>query len=56
MATVKSDDQGNTWIAKRDRNNAARDDAAAALLLACGGLTRFLKRRRGGFRYVGIAA
>ena len=39
-AYVKSDDQGNTRLAKDGRHNRARDDCAAALLLACGAWDR----------------
>ena len=40
VAYVKSDDQGNTRLAKDGKQNKARDDAAAALLLACGAWER----------------
>ena len=40
VAYVKSDDQGNTRLAKDGKHNKARDDAAAALLLACGAWER----------------
>ena len=40
QAAVKSDDQGNTRLVKRTRNNTARDDVAAALLLAAGAFDR----------------
>lgn len=36
VATVKSDDQGNTRLVKKGSNNQARDDVAAALLLVAG--------------------
>ena len=39
-AYVKSDDQGNTRLAKDGKHNRARDDAAAALLLAAGAFER----------------
>ena len=40
VAYVKSDDQGNTRLAKDGKHNRARDDVAAALLLACGAWER----------------
>ena len=40
VAFVKSDDQGNTRLAKDGKHNRARDDAAAALLLAAGAWAR----------------
>ena len=40
VAYVKSDDQGNTRLAKDGKHNRARDDAAAALLLAAGAFER----------------
>ena len=40
VATVKSDDAGNTRLVKRDKDNKARDDVAAALLLAGGAFQR----------------
>ena len=40
VAHVKNDDQGNTRLAKRDKDNRARDDVAAALLLAAGAFDR----------------
>ena len=40
VATVKSDDQGNTRLVKRDSHGCARDDCAAALVLAAGAHTR----------------
>ena len=40
VAYVKGDDQGNTRLAKRDKDNRARDDVAAALLLAAGAFDR----------------
>ena len=40
MAYIKSDDQGNTRLAKDGKHNKARDDVAAALLLACGAFER----------------
>ena len=46
VATVKSDDQGSTRLAKRDSNNHARDDCAAALVLAAGALSRAPPPRR----------
>ena len=46
VATVKSDDQGSTRLAKRDSNNRARDDCAAALVLAAGALSRAPAPRR----------
>ena len=55
VAQVKSDDQGNTRLAKRGNNNEARDDVAAALVLAAGAHMRTPrpKRRRRRFRVVG---
>ena len=44
-AVVKNDDQGNTRLVKRDRDNTARDDVAVALTLAAGGLSRMPKPR-----------
>ena len=41
-ATVKSDDQGNTRLAKHGHNNTARDDVATALTLAAGEFARRL--------------
>ena len=46
VATVKSDDQGSTRLAKRDSNNHARDDCAAAMVLACGAVSRAPAPRR----------
>ena len=44
-ARVRSDDQGNTRLAKADQhNNSARDDAAAALVLAAGAQARIVPR------------
>jgi len=43
-ATGRSDDEGNTRLAKRRRNDEARDDAGAALPLAVGGPIRLPKR------------
>ena len=40
VASVKSDDQGNTRLIKRTTNNTARDDVAAALVLAAGAFHR----------------
>ena len=40
VAYIKSDDQGNTRLAKDGKQNRARDDAAAALLLAAGAFER----------------
>ena len=40
VAYIKSDDQGNTRLAKDGKHNRARDDCAAALLLACGAWER----------------
>ena len=40
VAFIKSDDQGNTRLAKDGKHNKARDDAAAALLLAAGAWER----------------
>ena len=40
VAFIKSDDQGNTRLAKDGKHNKARDDAAAALLLAAGAFER----------------
>ena len=40
VAVVKSDDQGNTRIAKSGSHNTGRDDAAAALVLAAGAAVR----------------
>ena len=40
VAYIKSDDQGNTRLAKDGKQNRARDDVAAALLLACGAWER----------------
>ena len=40
VAYIKSDDQGNTRLAKDGGHNRARDDVAAALLLACGAWER----------------
>ena len=44
-AVVKNDDQGNTRLVKRDRDNTARDDVAVALTLGAGGLSRMPKPR-----------
>lgn len=44
VATVKSDDAGNTRLIKKGSNNQARDDVAAALLLAVGEHTRQASR------------
>lgn len=44
-AMVKPDDQGNSFLVKRDSNNQARDDVAVALTLAAGALDRMPKRR-----------
>ena len=40
VAFIKSDDQGNTRLAKDGKHNKARDDVAAALLLAAGAFER----------------
>ena len=40
VAYIKSDDQGNTRLAKLGKDNKARDDVAAALLLAAGAFER----------------
>ena len=40
VAYIKSDDQGNTRLAKDGKHNRARDDVAAALLLATGAFER----------------
>ena len=40
VAYVKSDDQGNTRLAKDGKHNRARDDVAAALLLSAGAFDR----------------
>ncbi len=40
VATIKNDDQGNTRLVKRNKNNLARDDVAAALTLAAGAYHR----------------
>ena len=40
VAYIKSDDQGNTRLAKDGKDNKARDDAAASLLLAAGAFDR----------------
>ena len=40
QAFVKSDDQGNTRLVKRGKDNQARDDVAAALCLAAGAFAR----------------
>ena len=40
VAFIKSDDQGNTRLAKDGKHNRARDDAAAALLLSAGAWER----------------
>ena len=40
VSKVKSDDQGNTRLEKRTKNNEARDDIAAALCLGVGALSR----------------
>ena len=40
VAFIKSDDQGNTRLAKDGKHNRARDDVAAALLLAAGAWAR----------------
>ena len=40
VAFIKSDDQGNTRLAKDGKQNRARDDVAAALLLAAGAFER----------------
>ena len=40
VAYIKSDDQGNTRLAKDGKHNKARDDVAAALLLATGAFER----------------
>ena len=40
VAYIKSDDQGNTRLAKDGKQNRARDDVAAALLLATGAFER----------------
>ena len=40
VAYVKSDDQGNTRLAKDGKHNRARDDCAAALLLSAGAFER----------------
>ena len=40
VAQVKNDDQGNTRLTKRSKNNCARDDVAAALTLAAGAWER----------------
>ena len=51
VATVKSDDQGNVRLIKKDTNNTARDDVAAALVLACGLMDRAPKKAIGnGYR------
>ena len=39
-AYVKGDDQGNTRLTKRGKDNKARDDVAAALTLAAGAFAR----------------
>ena len=50
QARVKSDDQGNTRLVKRDAShNAGRDDVAHALALACGAQTRIVPRPAGFF-------
>ena len=38
VATIKNDDQGNTRLVKRNKNNLARDDVAAALYPGGGSL------------------
>ena len=48
VATVRSDDQGNTRLEKIGHNNTARDDVAAALLLAAGALARLRPKRASG--------
>ena len=40
QAYVKGDDQGNTRLVKRGKDNQARDDVAAALTLAAGAFAR----------------
>ena len=40
VAYIKSDDQGNTRLAKLGKENKARDDVAAGLLLAAGAFDR----------------
>ena len=46
VAMVKTDDAGNTRLAKRGTHNCARDDVAAALVLAAGALARAPAPRR----------
>ena len=53
VAQVKSDDQGNTRLTKKDSNGQGRDDVAAALTLASGAYTR--KPVRTGLRSLGLA-
>ena len=45
-AFVKSDDQGNSRLAKAGKDNKARDDVAAALTLAGGAWARAMQGRR----------
>ena len=49
-AHVTNDDQGNTRLSKRTKDQKARDDVAAALTLAAGGWGRATLGRRGGTR------
>ena len=54
VATVKSDDQGNTRLTKGDTNGKARDDVAAALTMAAGAYARTrATKKKGG--YLGTA-
>ena len=55
VATVKSDDQGNTRLVKLGRNNSARDDCAAGLVLAAGAFERAGKETQVKWRYRGAA-
>ena len=52
VSKVKSDDQGNTRLEKRTKNNEARDDIASALCLGVGALSR--KPGKGSL-YLGMA-
>ena len=52
VATVKSDDSGNSRLIK-SKNNTSRDDVPAAWLLAAGAFSRAMSKPKRGSRYRG---
>ena len=54
-ALVKSDDQGNTRLAKKGSHNCSRDDVAAALTLAAGVFQRARAQPKRSGAYLGVA-